>query len=157
MKLISAVRRRTLAADIEARLAAYASDLPSQAIGQIQLELLNREWARTIKRIPFYSKLVAASAAPLGFDNLEHFFAVTPIVNRPLIRQHAAEMCDRRGGRIHGESPGAPLHSRSNSRHGARNSFTRGTTCGRRGAGIQLTQGHGCSFSGVTAIFLAQE
>ncbi len=87
-----------MAGDIEARLAAYASDLPSQAIAQIQLELLNREWARTVKRIPFYSKLVAANAAPEEFESLEHFFAVAPMANRPLIHQHAAAMCDQSRG-----------------------------------------------------------
>ena len=113
MKLISAVRRRRMAGDIEARLAAYASDLPSQAIAQIQLELLNREWARTVKRIPFYSKLVAANAAPGEFESLEHFFAVAPMANRSLIHQHAAGMCDPSRGpdswRITGGSTSQPV------------------------------------------------
>ena len=113
MKLISAVRRRRMAGDIEARVAAYASDLPSQAIAQIQLELLNREWARTVKRIPFYSKLVDANAAPGEFESLEHFFAVAPMANRSLIHQHAAGMCDPSRGpdswRITGGSTSQPV------------------------------------------------
>jgi len=93
MALIAELRKRRYEPDIRSRAEAYAAS-PADAEGRarIQLDLLNREWARLTRVVPYYARLRASGSLPTVFGSLNEFAGTVPVVGRPEVREHGAAM-----------------------------------------------------------------
>jgi phenylacetate-CoA ligase len=114
MLIVRKMRKVRMHAFIQARAAEYTPNPSAESAALIQLDLLNREWARLIERVPFYSDLVATRRSPARFSSLAEFFDAVPVTTRAQVRAHGAHMRDRHRQpdfyRITGGSLSQPVH-----------------------------------------------
>lgn len=110
MTHVGALRARRYAGRIAER--ARLLDDASQREA-VQLELLNREWARTLRDVPYYAQLRAERSLPEVFSSLEEFAASVPIARREDVQRNLAAMTSRGRRpewlRITGGSTAAPV------------------------------------------------
>ena len=93
MALIADLRKRRYAPEIRRRAEEYAAS-PADADGRarIQLDLLNREWERVGREVPYYAGQVASGRLPRSFGSLREFAESVPLVGRPEVREHGTAM-----------------------------------------------------------------
>ena len=86
------IRAHKLAAALRERAAAYAATPERAAREAIQLETLNREWARILQDVPYYVEARQRLDLPGSFGSLEEFLDRVPPANREAVQRHGTEM-----------------------------------------------------------------
>jgi phenylacetate-coenzyme A ligase PaaK-like adenylate-forming protein len=113
MTIAGTIRKSTMSGAIADRAAEYEAPISVEQAGDTQLELLNREWARIVRRVPYYANLVAFGRAPREFRSMEQFFEQAPVTTRASLRERWAERRDGArkpdGYRITGGSTAEPV------------------------------------------------
>ena len=113
MTLAGKVRARVYRDPIARRTAEYATPRPATERAAIQLELLNREWARVVATTEHWGTLVRTARLPARFASLEEFASSVPVTSRQAVQQHGPAMASRSRPpdmvRMTGGSTAAPI------------------------------------------------
>jgi phenylacetate-coenzyme A ligase PaaK-like adenylate-forming protein len=95
MTLAGALRARLYERELRERRAAVAA-LPNPAEREaIQIEALNREWARVTSECPFYARLREGRRLPRAFASLGEFAERVPVTSREAVQREGAGMASR--------------------------------------------------------------
>ncbi len=113
MTLAGRIRARGYRAALERRAAEEAAEVAAPERGAVQLELLNREWARVLSECPYFTRLREERGLPERFDSLADFAARVPPTTRSDVQAHGHEMASRSRApdavRMTGGSTSAPV------------------------------------------------
>jgi phenylacetate-CoA ligase len=138
MTLIASLRARVYRDEIETCAADYAIPRRESDRASIQLDALNREWARTVATTDHWGALVRDARLPARFASLAEFANAVPITARQTVQEHGRAMTSRSRPpdrvRMTGGSTAAPLQIPAWS---SETRATRSDTwCGRRWYGV---------------------
>lgn len=86
--LVGRVRAARYRPRLAERAAVYRRKAPDGEVHATQLQLLNREWERTVRTVPWFRALQREAGLPLRFASLEEFVERVPTMNRSTIQQH---------------------------------------------------------------------
>lgn len=95
MTWIGRLRARALDPAIRAREAGYAVSLDRSGRESIQLEALNREWARVLGDVPYHAAVRRRLDLPDTFRSLAEFVERVPRTTRDDVQRHGHEMASR--------------------------------------------------------------
>src|SRR6185436_20087102 len=85
---VARLRAGRYRARIEERERIYRAEPPAAERRARQLDLLNAEWQRVVRTVPWFRRL-HAEGLPARFDSLEEFVARVPPMSRGTIQEHA--------------------------------------------------------------------
>ncbi|HVN40828.1 MAG TPA: hypothetical protein VMW19_21910 [Myxococcota bacterium] len=95
MTLIGRLRARSYREGIEQRAAQYGTGFSDAERAAVQLESLNREWARIVATTEHWGAQVRSTRLPARFASLEEFVRCVPTTSRQDVQQHGAGMTSR--------------------------------------------------------------
>jgi len=88
MTLIGRLRGSLLEKDLRRHTAEY-EQTPSESDRHAeQLQLLNREWSRSVDASPYYGELASKHNIPRTFDSLEAFAKAVPVTTKEVVQEH---------------------------------------------------------------------
>ena len=113
MTLVGGIRARLYAAPIERRSRELDPSRTETERRATQLDLLNREWSRILRDVPYYERLARERGLPEAFSSLEEFEGCVPATQRADVQEQLGERTSRGRSaewfRITGGSTAAPV------------------------------------------------